>query len=49
MTPRRRPFVVGRRTARSTTLVLCPPAALLRGPWTVCAVVADADRDPPSD
>lgn len=38
---RNRPFVVGRRTKKSTTLVLIEPQAkpVIRGPWTVRAVV----------
>ena len=39
-----RPFVVGRRTRKSTTVVLVrtddqPATAILRGPWTLRAVV----------
>lgn len=39
---RGRPFVVGRRTRKSTTLVLLEPQQakpVIRGPWTVRAVV----------
>jgi hypothetical protein len=37
-----RPFVVGRRTARVTTVVLLrdPEKPVFRGPWTVRAVVS---------
>lgn len=38
-----RPFVVGRRTRKGTTLVLLQrdekPARVMRGPWTLRAVV----------
>lgn len=39
------PFVVGRRTARGTTVVIvkganAPVVPVLRGPWTLRAVVA---------
>ncbi|NIP80211.1 MAG: hypothetical protein GWM90_13710 [Gemmatimonadetes bacterium] len=38
-----RPFVVGRRTRKGTTVVLLPgarkPAQPIRGPWTLRAVV----------
>ena len=43
MKPSERPFVVGRRTRKGTTLVLirreAAPAAPVRGPWTLRAVV----------
>jgi len=37
----RHAFVVGRRTRRSTLVVLlCPVRSPIRGPWTVAAVVS---------
>lgn len=45
----RKPFVVGQRTAKSTTLVVLrsPAKPLFRGPWSVQAVVrAGAARRP---
>ena len=44
MKPRERPFVVGRRTARQTTLVVLgrPPLPRIPGPWTLRAVVTPA-------
>lgn len=48
MKARERPFVVGRRTGRATTVVLLREQSdpVLRGPWTVRAVVAAAIRRP---
>jgi hypothetical protein len=45
-----RPFIVGRRTPRETTVVLLrdQPKALFRGPWTVRAVVTARSRVAPT-
>lgn len=41
MKPTERPFVVGRKTAKGTTLVVLsrPPRPRIAGPWTLRAVV----------
>jgi hypothetical protein len=45
-----RPFMVGRRTRRETTVVLLreQPKALFRGPWTVRAVVTPRPAPTPT-